>query len=127
MPARARILLCVLGLLTAAGIAQNSATSNTPQATITHGPVIESATATSVVIAWTTNVSAGTLVKYGSDAGHLSRSTGMPWGGYTHRATLRNLQPDTTYYFQATSPHAQGSGETLTSSVAEVHTLAAQP
>jgi phosphodiesterase/alkaline phosphatase D-like protein len=79
------------------------------------------------VIAWTTNVSAGTIVRFGTTATTLDSGAAMPWGGYTHRVTLRNLQPDTTYYFQAASPDVQGTGETLSSSVDEMHTAAAQP
>ena len=79
---------------------------------ITHGPVVESVTDTTAVIAWSTNVNAGTLLRYGTDANHLDQSVGMPWGGLTHRVNLKDLKPDTKYYFKAESPQGQGTGST---------------
>jgi phosphodiesterase/alkaline phosphatase D-like protein len=116
--------MVLLALVFAAlgAFAQEGAAPTPSEAKITHGPLIESTTSNSAVIAWTTNVSAGTLVRYGQDAGHLDKTAGMPWGGYTHRATLHNLQPDTTYFYQATSPQAQGSGEDIASSVGQFRT-----
>ena len=89
---------------------------------ITHGPVVESVNANSAVIAWTTNVSAGTVVRFGTDPNNLNNGAAMPWGGYTHRVTLQNLQPDTTYYLQASSPDVQGTGATLSGSIFQIHT-----
>jgi hypothetical protein len=79
---------------------------------ITHGPVVESVTDTTAVIAWSTNVNAGTVLRYGTNANHLDQSVGMPWGGLTHRVNLKDLKPDTKYYFKAESPQGQGSGTT---------------
>ena len=94
---------------------------------ITNGPVVESVTPTSGVVAWSTNVSSGSVVNYGTEQDRLTQRSEMPWGGYTHRVTLRQLQPDTTYFFQASSPDAKGSGEMLRSQVQSFHTLAGQP
>jgi hypothetical protein len=77
---------------------------------ITHGPVVENVTDSTAVIAWSTNVNAGTLLRYGTDANHLDKSVGMPWGGLTHRVNLKDLRPDTKYYFKAESPQGQGTG-----------------
>ena len=93
---------------------------------ITNGPVVESVTPTSGIVAWSTDVSSGSVVHYGTAQDQLTRRSEMPWGGYTHRVTLRQLQPDTTYYFEASSPDAKGSGETLRSPVLSFHTLALQ-
>jgi Purple acid Phosphatase, N-terminal domain len=70
---------------------------------ITNGPVVEIVTDTTAQIAWSTNVNAGTTLHYGVDAGHLDQTAGMPWGGLTHRVLLKDLKPNTTYYFQAES------------------------
>lgn len=116
----ARGVLFLTLLLAAAGlvVAQEAPAKNPTQSIlITHGPVVESASASSAVIAWSTNVSAGTVVRYGTDPNHLTVRAEMPWGGYTHRVTLRNLQSDTTYYFQVSSPHAAGSGAEVSSDV----------
>jgi hypothetical protein len=77
---------------------------------ITNGPVIENVTDTTAVIAWSTDVNAGTMLHYGTDANHLDHTASMPWGGLTHRVNLKDLTPGTTYYFQAESPKAQGTG-----------------
>lgn len=94
---------------------QSSPPGGAPKAVsveITHGPVVESVTDTTAVIAWSTNVNAGTLLRYGTDANHLDQSVGMPWGGLTHRVNLKDLKPDTKYYFKAESPQGQGTGTT---------------
>jgi hypothetical protein len=77
---------------------------------ITNGPVVESVTDTTAVIAWSTNVSAGTVLRYGADPKHLDQIASMPWGGLTHRVNLKDLTPGATYYYQAESPKAQGTG-----------------
>jgi hypothetical protein len=79
---------------------------------IIHGPVVESVTDTTAVIAWSTNVNAGTVLHYGTDVNHLDQSASMPWGGLTHRVNLKDLKPDTKYYFKAESAQGQGSGST---------------
>lgn len=93
---------------------------------ITNGPVVESVTANSGVVAWSTNVSSGSVVTYGTSEDRLTQRAEMPWGGYTHRVTLRQLQPDTIYFFQARSPDAKGSGETIASKVQSFRTPALQ-
>jgi hypothetical protein len=77
---------------------------------ITHGPVVENVTDTTVEIAWSTNVNSGTALHYGTDPSHLDQTAGMPWGGFTHRVLIKNLKPNTTYYFKAESGQAQGTG-----------------
>jgi hypothetical protein len=77
---------------------------------ITNGPVVESVTDTTAEIAWSTNVNSGTTLRYGTDPSHLDQAAGMPWGGLTHRVTLKDLRPNTTYYFKAESGQGQGTG-----------------
>jgi hypothetical protein len=77
---------------------------------ITQGPVVEHVTDTIAEIAWSTNVNSGTALRYGTDPSHLDQTAGMPWGGLTHRVTIKNLQPNTTYYFKAESGQGQGTG-----------------
>lgn len=77
---------------------------------ITNGPVVEVVTDTTAQIAWSTNVNCGTTLRYGTDAGHLDLTAGMPWGGLTHRVTIKGLKPNTTYYFKAESGQGQGTG-----------------
>lgn len=89
---------------------------------ITHGPVIEHVTETTAVIAWSTNVNAGTQLHYGTNPDRLDQNAGMPWGGLTHRVELKDLRPGTNYFFQAESPHGQGTGETAASPVLSFQT-----
>jgi phosphodiesterase/alkaline phosphatase D-like protein len=92
---------------------------------ITNGPVVESVTDTTAIIAWSTNVNSGTTLRYGTDPNRLDKSAGMPWGGFTHRVYLKDLQPGTEYFFQAESAKAQGTGTTATAKVASFTTKAA--
>ena len=76
---------------------------------ITKGPVVEHAGSNTAVIAWSTNASSATIVLYGTDPNNLNEKAQMPWGALTHRVTLKNLQPGTTYYFQVDSVEGSGS------------------
>jgi phosphodiesterase/alkaline phosphatase D-like protein len=89
---------------------------------ITKGPVIESVTSNSAVIAWSTNVNASTMVKYGTDPNNLTQTAEAPWGGLTHRVTISNLQPNTKYYFQVQSGQGQGTGTGALSSISQFQT-----
>ena len=82
----------------------------TPAVKITQGPVVELVTDATAQIAWSTNVNAGTVLHYGDNPQNLNRSASMPWGGLTHRVTLRDLLQETTYYFRAESPQGQDTG-----------------
>jgi phosphodiesterase/alkaline phosphatase D-like protein len=77
---------------------------------ITKGPVVEHAGNNTAVIAWSTNSPSATIVKFGTDEHDLNRTAQMPWGGLTHRVTLKNLEPGKTYYFEADSSGGKGSG-----------------
>jgi phosphodiesterase/alkaline phosphatase D-like protein len=77
---------------------------------ITKGPVVEHTDANSAVIAWSTNVPASAVVKYGTDQNNLTQTAQAPWGGLTHRVTIKNLDPGKTYYYQVQSGQAEGTG-----------------
>lgn len=105
------LLVFLLGSLLCA---QNERPQNVE---ITKGPRVESVTENTAEIAWSTNVSASTLVRYGTDVRKLTSTAQEPWGGLTHRVTIRNLRPGTTYYFQVESNQGQGTGTKATSDV----------
>ena len=114
-----RILMMIIALMAAASAPQTPSHPEDPappatSVEITNGPVVESVTDTKAVIAWSTNVNAGTVLHYGTDPRHLDKTAGMPWGGLTHRVDLRELKPDTNYFFQAESPKGQGTGTSVT-------------
>ncbi len=81
-----------------------------PKAKIVKGPVIEYVGPDSAVVAWTTNVKASTILRYGTNPGDLNHKAEEPWGGTNHRVHLKELKPNTTYYFDVESQHAQGTG-----------------
>ncbi|MFB3814798.1 MAG: fibronectin type III domain-containing protein [Terriglobales bacterium] len=95
-------------LLWTAGLALAQTQNQSVQ--ITNGPVVENTTGNSVTVAWSTNVNAGSVVRYGTDPNKLDQRAQVPWGGMTHRVTIKNLQPNTTYYFQVESSQGQGTG-----------------
>jgi phosphodiesterase/alkaline phosphatase D-like protein len=98
------------------GMAQNGPVQ------ITQPPKVEHVTSNSAIIAWSTNVNSSTLVRYGTDQNSLSQSAQMPWGGLTHRVTLKNLQPGTTYFYQAVSDKGQGTGSKADAPVSSFQT-----
>jgi len=87
---------------------------------ITHGPVIESTKPRTATIAWSTNVNASTILKYGTNPGDLNQTAEARWGGLTHRVYLRNLKPGTTYYYRIESTQAQGTGSQAVSGGADI-------
>lgn len=76
---------------------------------IIDGPNIESLTDTKAQIAWSTDVEASALVRYGNDQNKLDQTASEKWGGYktqrsaVHRVSLEHLKPATTYYYQVES------------------------
>jgi len=89
---------------------------------IIHGPVIESTKPTTATIAWSTNVNASTILKYGANPNDLDQTAEARWGGTTHRVYLRNLKPGTTYYYRIESTQAQGTGSQAVSGVEQFRT-----
>jgi hypothetical protein len=89
----------------------------------TAGPVLEYLDSSSAVIAWSTNVNASTRVRYSQDPNDFSQIAQAPWGQETHRVTLKNLKPDSTYYFVCESGQGEGSGTMSKSNVGRFRTL----
>ena len=77
---------------------------------ITNGPAVQNVSPTAATVTWSTNVPAGTVVKYGTNPNNLDQTAQQSWGGTNHSAQLSNLQPSTMYFFQVQSNHALGSG-----------------
>lgn len=79
---------------------------------ITNGPVVEAVSNTTATIAWSTNRQGSSRVNYGKDPNNLTELAESPWGqgGLTHRVELKNLQPNTTYYFSVETGQAKGTG-----------------
>jgi phosphodiesterase/alkaline phosphatase D-like protein len=101
-----------------------AAMAQTQSVQITKGPTVEHTGSTDAVIAWSTNVSASTVVKYGTDSKNLSQTAQAPWGGLTHRVDIKNLEPGKTYYYQVDSGQGQGTGTSALSNVEKFTTQA---
>jgi|SRR5947209_13811146 len=78
---------------------------------ITNGPIVESLKCDSATIAWSTNVKSGSEVKYGPSKIRLNQSQDAPpdGKGLMHRIQLKNLRPNTTYYFLVQSQGAENN------------------
>ena len=95
---------------------------------IIDGPRVEGVGDTWATIAWTTNEGSSSTLHYGTDQG--MRETAH--GGYTHdtaerathRVQLKNLRPNTTYYFMADSGQGYGTDTASRSSVESFRTKA---
>ena len=98
--------------------------ANTPRVHITKGPVIEYITRSNAIVAWSTNVRASSIVRYGTDPNNLNQTAQAPWGQETHRVDIKNLRPDTKYYFVVESSQAEGSGTLAKSNNAPFTTIA---
>jgi len=89
-------------------------------------PYLQSPTPTSIYISWKTDSTVQTLVKYGTTANALTSTAngvnqvlsdvGYPNNYYYHSVNLKNLNPNTLYYYQVVT----GS---LTSAVSSFKTL----
>jgi hypothetical protein len=91
---------------------------------ITKGPIVESTTPNSAKIAWSTNAGGSSIIQYGTSPSNLSQTAESAYeqGGGTHRVTLNNLQPNTTYYFRVISGQGSGTGTQAQSAVGQFRT-----
>ncbi len=99
---------------------------------IIDGPRVEGTGDTWAVIAWTTNEGGSSIVHYGTSQNTLTQTAETPYAGakvqsgkVTHRVQIKNLQPNTTYYYQVDSGQGSGSGTESKSSVLSFQTKGA--
>jgi phosphodiesterase/alkaline phosphatase D-like protein len=99
--------------------------------TMTHGPNIEYVGKDSAQIAWTTNTGGSSVIHYGTDPNNLSQTAEESYqqqaasGQHvTHRVTIKNLQPNTTYYYKVESGQGQGNGADVQGQVQSFRTKA---
>ena len=104
--------------------ASGSVANNQEALRITDGPRVEGVGNTWAVIAWTTNTGGSTIVRYGTNANSLTQTAEAPYADVegrqhqTHRVQVKNLQPNTTYYFIVDSGQGEGTGTEAKSGVA---------
>ncbi|MGC2698243.1 MAG: fibronectin type III domain-containing protein [Candidatus Angelobacter sp.] len=90
-----------------------TSTTNQAGTDLVTKPVLEFANANSAKIAWTSKQSADLDLHYTTDRNNLQQAavgTVEKMNGDNHRATLTNLQPNTTYYIAMTNKTGQPVG-----------------
>ena len=76
---------------------------------ITNGPGVQNLTSTSAEVFWNTNAPSAAVVRYGTSRDKLDQTAEEASGQTSHKVELKNLQPNTTYYFQVDSSQAKGT------------------
>jgi phosphodiesterase/alkaline phosphatase D-like protein len=93
-----------------------SAKARAQSVKITNGPRVEGTGPTWAVIAWTTNTGGSSVICYGTDANNLSQAAKSAYAdnektkAQNHRVHLKNLKPNTKYFFQVDSGQGEGTG-----------------
>src|SRR2546423_12177191 len=119
-------LAALLSLLTAGAWAQTR-----PKAErITDGPVVKNTTGTGAEIAWSSDAPGSSIVKYGTSPDALTQTAEAPWGGgkepngdFNHTVWVKNLKPNTTYYFKVITGQGLGTGTETESRPEQFHTM----
>jgi phosphodiesterase/alkaline phosphatase D-like protein len=124
-------LLTMVVLIAVLAVSATAAPKNASKAQavkITDGPRVEGTGPTWAVIAWTTNTGGSSVIRYGTDANHLTQTAKSAYAdndktkAQNHRVHLKNLKPSTKYFFQVDSGQGEGTGTEAKSSVAEFTT-----
>lgn len=95
---------------------------------ITSGPRVEKVDKDSATIAWTTNAASSSVLRYGTSPTSLSQTAESPYADkegankQTHRVQVKNLKPNTTYYFMVDSGQGEGTGTEAKSRVEQFKT-----
>jgi hypothetical protein len=113
---RSFALLAILQAAVLCGFTQDQKKSQSDQKAqpvrevkVMYGPSVRSLTDTTAFITWSTNVSDKSLLRYGTAPEKLGQVAQSPSGGTTHSAHLKNLTPDTTYYYRVGTSAAQAT------------------
>jgi hypothetical protein len=90
---------------------------------------VKNTTGTGTEISWSTDEPGSSIVKYGTNPNSLGETAESPWGGtkesngdYNHSVWVKNLQPNTTYYFVVVTSQGMGTGTAANSRPQEFHT-----
>jgi hypothetical protein len=96
---------------------------------ITDGPRVSRTTETSAEIAWSTTAAGSSIVRYGTRPDRLTERAEQPWGGthepngdFNHTVWVKNLQPNTRYFFVVVTGQGRGTGSGAMSRVQEFRT-----
>ncbi len=94
-------------LLLGSCVAAAQASQEMQTVRVTDGPTITYVDDQFAVVAWTTNVPTESRVFYGTQPEDLNQVAESLQASTLHRVDLRNLKPDTTYYFQLDLPGSE--------------------
>lgn len=118
-------VMALLILFTMASWGQNKSRAER----ITNGPLVKETTRNSAEIAWSTDAPGSSVVKYGTSPQALTETAEKPWGGakesngdYNHTVWVKNLKPNTTYYYMVETGQGKGTGTEAQSQAQEFHT-----
>lgn len=125
-----KTVLCIMAVVVSLSLGVYAQQTQAVQ--IIDGPRVEGTGDTWAVVAWTTNAGGSSIVRYGTNPSSLNQTAESPYSGakvhsgkVTHRVHIKNLQPNTTYYFLVDSGQGSGTGTEVKSSVASFQTKAA--
>jgi len=125
-----KMAIAILAALTLFGTGARAQNKAQPER-ITNGPVVKKASGTIAEIAWSTDAPGSSIVKYGTSPSALNETAEAPWGGtkepngdYNHTVWMKNLKPNTTYYFIVETTQGAGTGTQTQSQPKEFHTAA---
>lgn len=88
-------------------LASSSATAQN----VTRGPYLQTATPTSVIVRWRTDVPTDSAVRYGTAADSLTSTESDALAKTDHEITLTGLSPDTRYYYSIGTTAAAIEGD----------------
>src|SRR5207237_9368929 len=116
------------GLLVLFTIGVSAAQKRGQAERITNGPVVKKTTDTVAEISWSTDAPGSSIVKYGISPNALNQTAEEPWGGtkqpngdYNHTVWVKNLKPNTKYYFVVETGQGLGTGTETQSRPQEFH------
>jgi hypothetical protein len=113
----ALMLLCASFAAAQTPATTQTATASQQAGTQVEKPMLEFANANSAKVAWTSKASQDLVLQYGTDPnnfGPLAVDAIEHTGGDNHRATITNLQPNTTYYIRMVDKQGQPVGQVFT-------------
>ena len=110
------LLLCVCFVAAQTPGTTQAATASQQAGTQVEKPMLEFANANSAKIAWTSKASQDLVLQYSTDPNNYTQAADAieKTGGDNHRATISNLQPNTTYYVRMTDKQGQPVGQVFT-------------
>ncbi|MFL6388086.1 MAG: fibronectin type III domain-containing protein [Terriglobales bacterium] len=112
----ALLLLCASFAAAQTPATTQTATANQAGSTQVTKPMLEFANANSAKVAWTSKAGQDLVLQYSTDPNNFNQAADAieHSGGDNHRATITNLQPNTTYYVRMTDKQGQPVGSVFT-------------